>query len=255
MHQSKRFFLTLCLMGVTTWAAAQDAPPSTPPAKTAGAACCPACTCNQRPVAAPVPPKSSAPKPSPSGKFEKFPICKVYNVSFGNDRDRCSENISKFVSEPSLKGFVAVESLYDENSSGFVTKGKSSSSYNVIVWDGYLPVKKPGKYAFKFVWKEVGKRITHGRGAMILAVGKDKDGKRVIPMHWKIDEYNKDMQFTFSVDFPAGMNQVQILLCASNPRGLLELNPTISYKPADVVGGYRSLNPSMLFHKVKGEDW
>lgn len=212
MKFKKMMYLLLCLTGTMTFLNAQEAP------------------------------KSAA---TIEDGFEKFPECRVYNVSTRNAE--LKELYEKIDSLSSAAAF------YDKDGVKFNLKQAQAGKdvqYNMIVWDGCVRIKTAGTYTFLFTWE-----VPSGRtiGSIALQV---KDQKALAgPKSGSFAERTNQGQF--DVDLKAGMNKFRlcVLMGGNIPALKADSNPVIRFKPRNAIGEARVFKPAELFHKVQEEDW
>ena len=207
-------FLILCLTGVLSFLTAQEAPLQATPANTDG--------------------------------FEKYPECRVYSVATKNAE--LKEIYEKIDSLSSLRAF------YDKDDAKFSLQPQAENikgiQYNMIVWDGYISIKKSGTYTFILTWNVPGNVQNENHGSICLQV---KDQKTLVGHA----NYRRGaLQGHFDVELKAGWNKLRLcVLTKTNMPKLSPSNPVIRYKLRNVIGELRECRPTELTHKVEKEDW
>lgn len=173
-------------------------------------------------------------------EFEKFPECRMYAVYYpenGGGEAATKELIDK------IDSLTSVAAIHDRNASKFDTKQEAGTgvSYGLIVWDGFLPIKKAGTYTFLVTRPEIG--------------GGQAVGLRVNNTYGYQACWNDPNQLTVNVDLKIGMNRLRFFVWAYKASALQKASPLIRYKLMNVVGDFREFTPANLFHKIETAEW
>ena len=203
----------------------------------------PILTAQEAPI---LPVEKNAPAKSDSGVlpdgYDKFPECRLYyaSVSYKNNGSNFNEVFEK------IDSMTSVAAFYDKNASKFDVKQNAGPdvTYSLLVWDGYISIKKAGTYTFLVTMS--GMNPTHALyGAFGLKV---KD--QTFIGGWRADS----LQGTLNVDLKPGMNQLRFAVYCS-PSAKERVKTLIRYKPLNAIGEFREFTPANLTHKVVEEDW
>ena len=164
-----------------------------------------------------------------AGDYEKFPECRLYKTSF-----------KPFDFQPNFEALIdgidsmsSVAAFYDKNTSKFDPKQDAGKDivYDLLVWDGYLPIKKAGTYTFL---------VTGDAGISAILV----NGKGTTHIC---------KQGTLDVDLKVGMNKLRFCIYTTVPDRCNK--PILSYKLRNAIGDFREFTPANLSHKVENEEW
>ena len=203
----------------------------------------PILTAQEAPI---LPAEKNAPAKSDSGVlsdgYDKFPECRLYfeNVIINLKGSNFKEVFEK------IGELTSVAAFYDKNSTKFDVKQNAGPdvTYSLLVWDGYISIKKAGTYTFLVTMS--GMNPPHGQyGAFGLKV-KDQP---LIAAHRA-----GNLQDTLNVELKPGMNQLRFAVYCS-PNAKEQVIPRIRYKLSNAIDDYRDLTPSQLFHQVIDEAW
>ena len=177
--------------------------------------------------------------------YQKFPECRVYSV---NRKTDIKETFEKIDSLSSLAAF------YDQDGAKFnlqQAKAGKDVQYNMIVWDGFVNVKKAGTYTFLLTW--VPPCDQHGMNYGNFSIGLQVKEQKVLIHDGRS---NSISQGQFDVELKAGWNKLR--LCVVSPESMTNLRPSspvIRYKLRNVIADPRELKPAELTHKVEEVDW
>ena len=178
--------------------------------------------------------------------FEKYPECRVYSIATKNAS--LKEIFERIDSLSSLGAF------YDKDGTKFSLQPQVENikgiQYNMIVWDGYISIKKAGGYTFMLTWNVPGNVQNENCGSICLQV---KDQKTLVgPVNYR----RGALQGQFDVELKAGWNKLRLcVLTKTNMPNLSSSNPVIRYKLRNVISEPREFKPEELTHKVEDVDW
>ena len=193
-----------------------------------------------------VKPKPPIPPPyQPTGDYEKFPECRLYTTGVGNPFNmKYRPELFKALIEQ-IDSMTSLAAFYDKSASKFDTKQQAGQdlNYDLIVWDGYIPIKKTGTYTFLVALCGMNP-LNGSRGAFALLV----NGKALY-----VSDDDKTLLGALDADLKVGMNKLRFCVYASNPNG--DIKPLVRYKLWNAVGDFREFTPANLSHKVEAEDW
>ena len=182
------------------------------------------------PVAAPTVKPASAPE-----GYANFPECRMY---------RTEGNLKEIYEK--IGTMTSVAAIYDSDIAKFELKKPQHTQnigYNMILWDGFFNIKKPGTYTFFVNWFLNNYGYSHAcPQGCILSI----NDKLVMTTG----------EATLDVELKAGINKVRF--CCYGERGLndyREPSPKIRYKLRNAIGEYRDFKPADIFHKTVEEDW
>lgn len=226
MNLKKLMLLALCLTGTFTFLNAQENP--------------------VLPTAKEAPAQTNKSTTSDDSEYQKFPECRVYLV---NSQADFKETFDKIDSLSSLAAF------YEQDGVKFnlqQAKAGKDVQYNMIVWDGYINIKKAGTYTFLLTWVvPSGPRGHANTGSIGLLI---KDQKILISR----GKSGQTSQGQVDVNLKAGWNKLRLcVLMDDNIPALMryDSNPVIRFKPRNAIAEPREFEPAELFHKVQEEDW
>ena len=175
--------------------------------------------------------------------FQKFPECRVYSVNVEAD---IKETFEKIDSLSSLAAF------YDEDGAKFnllQAKAGKDVRYNMIVWDGFVNIKKAGTYTFMFTWVVP----NHAHLTNLGSIGLQVKDQKVLCNNFR---ENSTSQGQLDVELEAGWNKLRLCVVTEyNMPSLRPSSPVIHYKLRNVIGDPRELKPAELTHKVDEVDW
>ena len=175
---------------------------------------------------------------------ESFPECRVYYVNSINTD--LKEIYDKFDSLSSLAAF------YDKDGTKFNLQKSmvdKNTEYNLIVWDGYINIKKASVYTFLLAWVIPFSNEHATEGSTVLQVN---DKKVLIGPTYS----GNTCQGILDIDMKVGLNRLRLCILTRDNMSLLKPStPVIRYKLKNAVGDYREITPANLYHKIMEEDW
>ena len=235
MTIKKLMFLTLCLASALTLVTAQDEP-KLPEGNAPAGQVAPA---GNNPPAQPVPTQ-------PAGDFEKFPECRLYATGIGKPFNmKYKPELFKELIEQ-IGSMTSVAAFYDKNASKFDTKHNQNVNYDLIVWNGYIPIKKAGTYTFLVTLSGIDRGGAAGGFACTV------NGKSINVVGAQ-EKRGVILQGTVDADLKVGMNKLSFCVYANKADG--SIKPAIRYKLQNAIGDFREFTPANLSHKVEAEDW
>ena len=181
-----------------------------------------------------------------AGDYEKFPECRLYATGIYKPFNmKYKPELFKELIEQ-IDSKTSVAAFFDKNASKFDTKQNTNVNYDLIVWDGYIPIKKAGKYTFLITLSGIDKRGACGGFACVV-------GKNSIYEFGSNEKHGVIIQGTVDADLKVGMNKLRFCVFANKTDG--SIKPAIRYKLQNVIGDFREFTPENLSHKVASEDW
>ena len=186
-------------------------------------------------------------KPLPSlggNAYGMFPECRVYHVN--------SQNTELKDIYEKIDSLSALATFYDTDETKFnllQSEADKGITYNMIVWDGYITIKKAATYKFILTWVVPFTNEHDTEGSTILQV---KDKVVLIGP----TRSGNTCQGILDIDLKAGMNRLRLcILTRENMNQLKPSTPVIRYKPMIVITDFREISIADLLHTVKEVDW
>ena len=176
-----------------------------------------------------------------AGDFEKFPECRMYDVYCPRNSDKALAATKELLDK--IDSLTSVAAIYDRNAAKFDTKKEVGPDgyYGLIVWDGYLQIKKAGTYTFQVtrpetsVCQSLGLRLNNTYGCQAV--------------------YRSSNQLTVNAELKIGMNKLRFFVWTPSGEELQAAAPLICYKFQSADGEFREFTPSNLYHSVETYDW
>lgn len=193
-------------------------------------------------------------------EFERGAVCSVYFEKGGvegnplKDRRRRGKgsNLKHLLPKLMSGGIPSLLKFYDNDVTRFekkITDEKNSSKvkYNIVKWEGYLKIKKGGKYTFLVNYPMIVRYATFPRGQFEPECALVVNEERLI-----VPRGNQD---TMHLELKSGMNKFCLVTLPGNFSSAEE-NATVHYKPFDSMVEPREIRPNDIFHSSEGKsDW
>ncbi len=172
-------------------------------------------------------------------EFEPGALCRVYHVALpgslsahGNivvNNSGTEQERLRAIQQQLNAGAVALDEGYDATSLDFDGRKINKHGGNVVVWDGFLIVKRAGRYAIML------SAPCQRGGAQVVVNGIGVVGSPTTTS-------------TCEVELAKGPNKIQVLVYGDE-------TPTLEYRLMTSLRPAQKITPAMLSHIVEDEEW
>lgn len=152
---------------------------------------------------------------------------------------------------PKLKAgsIPSLAKFYDNDATGFeknvsADKNTAGVKYNIIKWEGYLKIKKAGKYSFMLGYPVVNQYDTILPGQFRPECALVINDQEVVVA--------KGDQDWLHLDLKSGMNKFSLVTLPGNFSSSGE-NAKVYYHPCDSMEELREIRPNDIFHCLEGK--
>lgn len=172
-------------------------------------------------------------------EFKPGALCRVYHVTLprnipthgniGMNNSRTAQERLRVVQQQLNAETVALDEGYDATSLDFDGRKINKHGGNVVVWDGFLIVKRAGRYA------------------IMLSAPCQRGGAQVVVNGVGVVGVPKGVS-ACEVELVKGANKIQVLVYGGE-------TPTLEYRLMTSLRPAQKITPAMLSHVVEDEEW